>query len=96
MPDPRAVERLIADGYLRRDGAGLTATARWHAALARAALRLRQAQAPWRDLRLPIAAALAEPYAALDDEALAALVEAILDVEQPGLAPVVGGRPAPT
>lgn len=95
MPDAHALERLIADGYLRRDGARLTATPRWQAALARAALRLQRAQAPWRDLRLPIAAALAEPYAALDDEALATLVEAMVAVEEPGLAPVLGGRPAP-
>lgn len=96
MPDPHAVERLIADGYLRRDGARVTTTPRWQAALARAALRLQRAQAPWRDLRLPIAAALAEPYEALDDETLATLVETMLVVEQPGLASVVGGRPAPT
>jgi hypothetical protein len=96
MPDPRAVERLIADGYLRREGARLRTTPRWQAALARAALALKRAEAPWRDLRLPIAAALAEPYGAMDDEALATLVEAMLLVEEPELAPLAGAGPGPT
>jgi hypothetical protein len=90
MPEPGAVERLIEDGYLRHEAARLRTTARWQAALARAAFLLQRADAPWSDLRLPIAAALAEPYQALDDDALAALVEVMLSVEQAELAPMLG------
>jgi hypothetical protein len=50
--------------------------------MARAALRLYGAGDPGQDLRVPIAAALLEVYAArLPDEELAALVEAMLPLE---------------
>jgi hypothetical protein len=94
MPEPGPVERLIEDGYLRHEDARLRTTARWQAALARAALLLQRADAPWSDLRLPIAAALAGRYDALDDDALAVLVEVMLSVEQAELAPMLG-PPAP-
>jgi len=58
--------------------------------MARAAARLKQEEAPWRDLRLPIAAALVESYPALDDDALVPLVEALLPVEESELAPALG------
>jgi hypothetical protein len=90
MPEPRAVERLLEDGYLRHEDARLRTTPRWQAALARAAFLLQRADAPWTDLRLPIAAALAVRYDALEDDALAALVEVMLSVEQTELAPVLG------
>ena len=92
MPEPaltaeRALQRLVADGYLRRDDAELRTTARFHAALARAAYALQRENAPWRDLRLPIAAALAASYGSLADEDLAVIVEAMLAVEERELPP---------
>jgi hypothetical protein len=86
----QALDRLVADGFLRRDGAAVRTTARFQAALARAAYALQRAEAPWLDLRLPIAAALAAHYPDLPDADLAAMVEALLPVEERELAPVLG------
>ncbi len=91
MPDP--LDRLVEDGLLRREGDRARTTARWQAALARAALRLQRAGAPWKDLRLPIAAALLERYAEASDEELAALVEAMVPVEEAELAPLARNAP---
>ncbi len=93
MRDP--VERLVADGLLRREGDRLRTTARWQAAMARAALDLQRDGAPWRDLRLPLAAALLARYPDAADEELAAFVEAMLPLEEAELGPVLGGAPAP-
>jgi hypothetical protein len=90
MREADALERLVADGILRREGGRTRTTPRWQAAMARAAARLKQEEAPWRDLRLPIAAALVESYPALDDDALVPLVEALLPVEEAELAPALG------
>lgn len=92
MPDP--IEDLVADGLLRREEGRLRSTPRWQAAMARAALGLQRASAPWKDLRLPIAAALLEQYPHATDAALAALVEAMLPVEEAELAAAWGGAPA--
>jgi len=73
--------RLEADGLILRGTEGARTTARWQAAMARAALRLYQGGAPWQDLRLPIAAALLELYGALPDTAIAGLIEAMLPIE---------------
>lgn len=88
MPHPeeqeRALRRLEADGWLAREGDGgvLTTTRKWQGAMARTALRLYGAGDPGHDLRVPIASALVEIYAArVPDEELAALVEAILPIE---------------
>jgi len=89
MPEPDAIGRLLADGLLRRDGPRLRTTRRWQAGLARAAAALREAEAPWRDLRLPLAAALAAWYPAAGDDELAGLVEAALPIEETELAPAV-------
>jgi hypothetical protein len=66
--------------------------------MARAALRLYRSDAPWQDLRLPIAAALLDTYGGLSDDELAALVEAMLPIErcelsgaQPAQSAVTGG-----
>ncbi len=95
MPDPvtPALDRLVSDGFLRREPDRLRTTARWQAALARAAAALQRANAPWIDLRLPIATALDEHYRDLPAEELAALVEAMLPVEERELAPVLAPRP---
>lgn len=93
MPDAVSAvqERLVADGLLLRGPTGLRTTPRWQAAMARAALALQRAQAPWADLRLPIAAALVERYPALGDAELADLVEAMAAVEAAELPTSVAG-----
>ncbi len=93
MRDPADV--LLSDGLVERDGDRTRTTARWQAAMARAALRLQRAQAPWQDLRLPIAAALLERHPDATDEELAALVEAMLPVEEAELAAAWGGASPP-
>lgn len=82
MPERDALARLAADGLvaLEPEG-GARTTRRFQGALARAALRLGAAGAPWRDLRLPIAAALVELYPAASDAELAEAVEALLPIE---------------
>jgi len=74
--------RLEADGWVRSGPQGARTTARWQAAMARAALRLYRNEAPWQDLRLPIAAALLDAYQGLTDLELAELVEVMLPIEQ--------------
>lgn len=90
MPDGKALEVLVAGDLLRREAGRTRTTRRWQAAMARAAARLQQEAAPWRDLRLPIATALVESYPSMSDEALASLVEAMLAVEESELAPAFG------
>jgi hypothetical protein len=87
MPD--ALERLLSEGLVRREGGQTRTTARWQAGMARAALLLQRTGAP-TDLRLPIAAALLERFPEAADEDLAALVEAMLPIEEAELAPVWG------
>jgi len=88
-------ERLIADGLLAvESGVRTYTTARAKAALARAALLLQRAGAPWRDLRLPLAAVLAERYPELPDAELADLVEVMLPVVTAELPPLFGERSA--
>ena len=74
--------RLEADGLVRSGPDGARTTARWQAAMARAALRLYGSAAPWQDLRLPITVALLDTYDGLSDVELAGLVEAMLPIEQ--------------
>jgi len=93
MPEHDALERLIDDGFVWRDGTRLRTTPRWQAALARAALGLQRSNAPWQDLRLPIAAALADHYRELPDDEIANLVEAMLPVAEAELAPLFGAAP---
>ena len=83
MPEP--IERLIADGLVRREGERTRTTPRWQAAMARAALVLQSAGAPM-DLRLPVVAALLERFPGAADEELAGLVEAMLPIEEAELA----------
>jgi hypothetical protein len=86
MPEPDPLARLAADGLLEDGGPdGRRPTPRWRAAMARSALRLQRTGAPWRDLRVPIAAALVELYPELGDEELARTVEAMLPIAGRGL-----------
>ncbi len=91
MRDPLDV--LLGDGLVRRDGDRARTTPRWQAAMARAALRLQRGGAPWTDLRLPIVAALVEQYPDASDEEVAALVEAVMPIEEAELA-AAWGAPA--
>jgi predicted transcriptional regulator len=81
MEETGALARLETDGLVRSGPEGTRATARWQAAMARAALRLQRSDAPWRDLRLPIAAALLEVCDDVSDRELAERVEAMLSIE---------------
>ena len=70
MAEERTLAKLIADGFVRRDHARCVPADRWHAALARAALTLMTRGQDLKDLRVPVAWALSEAYAAssTDDE----------------------------
>jgi hypothetical protein len=82
MSETSVLARLEADGLVRTGPGEARTTPRWQAAMARAALRLYQSDAPWQDLRLPIASALLDLYDGLADDELAALVEAMLPIER--------------
>lgn len=90
MPERDALARLAADGLVALEPGGARTTRRLQGALARAALRLGAAGAPWRDLRLPIAAALVELYPEASDAELAEAVEALLPIEARGVPAALG------
>ena len=70
MPDHHALERLIADGFVRPFKDHFVPTPRWHAAVARAAVALMLQGEELDDLRVPVAWALSEVYgtSSSDDE----------------------------
>lgn len=72
--------RLELDGLLERSQRGLHTTERWHTALARAAFRLFHNGEELSDIRIPIAAALADNYPAIDKGTLAAAVRVMFPV----------------
>jgi hypothetical protein len=73
--------RLERDGFIEYGrGTDRAGTKRWHAALARAALRLYQDGEDLVDLRVPIAAALAERYEADCEAEIAEAVSMMLIV----------------
>jgi hypothetical protein len=82
-----ALARLEEDGYVTRTAGKWRTSRRWQQAMARAAAKLYQAgEDTGDDLRVPIALAVVGLYAGrLDEEGLAALVEAILPIEQESL-----------
>ncbi len=88
MPEDDPLARLLEDGFVRREGDALRTTARWQAAMARAAFGLSRSGARWQDLRLPIAAAIVQHYRDLADAEIATMVEAMLPVEEKELAPL--------
>ena len=82
MPDPTQIARLEADGLVRFEGDQLHTTRRWQAAMARAALVLRDSDDPSDDLRVPIALALLGLYGeTLDEIVVADLVAVMLPIE---------------
>lgn len=89
-----AIAQLTAADLVALLEGRLRTTRRWQGALARAAARLYAEGAPWRDLRLPIAAALVELLQA-DDDTLVACVDVMLAVEleelRRGLRPAEAG-----
>ena len=94
MPERLALEHLQEDGLVRLVGSRARTTPRWQAAMARAALALQRAGAPFGDLRLPIASALTELYGELTDEEIARYVAVMLPIEEAELAPLFGGPAA--
>lgn len=70
VSEGRALERLIADGFVRRKMNRCVPADRWHAAAARAAAALLMRGEELEDLRVPVAWALSETYGASssDDE----------------------------
>lgn len=85
-----ALARLEADGFIVQRGQSWATSRRWMQAMARAAVKLYEANDPGEDLRVPIALAIVEAYAGtVEDEVLAQLVEAMLPIESSslGLAP---------
>ena len=86
MEEAGRLARLEADGLVESGPEGARTTARWQAAMARAAVRLYRDDAPWQDLRLPIASALLEIFDEMSDDELADLVETMLPIEQQSLA----------
>lgn len=91
MRDPAEV--LLSDELIRRDGERTRTTPRWQAAMARAALKLQRDGAPWRDVRLPVVAALVERYPDATDEEIVALVEVMAPVEEAELERAWGETP---
>lgn len=84
------LRRLEADGVLRRVGDRWRTTARWQAAMMRAAVRLRAGGDAGGDLRVPVATALCDLYGeAVSDAELARLVEVVTPVEALELVPLV-------
>jgi len=82
MPDAEILGRLVHDGLVRVDDGEPHTTRRWQAAMARAALILRDAKAPEDDLRLPIAVALVNLYGdTVDEHEVIDLVGAMLPIE---------------
>jgi len=85
-----ALARLEADGFIVQREQSWKTSRRWQQAMARAAVKLYEAGDPGEDLRVPIALAMVEAYSeTVEDEVLAALVEAMLPIESAslGLAP---------
>jgi hypothetical protein len=81
-----ALARLEADGFIVQHAQAWKTSRRWQQAMARAAVRLYEAGDPGEDLRVPIALAIVEAYSnTLEDETLAALVEAMLPIESASL-----------
>jgi hypothetical protein len=76
-----ALTRLEADGLVEKRGESHRTSRTFQRAMAKAAATLYREGDPGDDLRLPIALALSEFYPSADDEAVAALVAAMLPVE---------------
>ncbi|MDP1826236.1 MAG: hypothetical protein Q8L48_23415 [Archangium sp.] len=75
MSDEPVLERLIADGFVRRQSNRCVPAERWHAAVARAATSLLARGEDLDDLRVPVAWALSETYGeCTNDEDLVQMV----------------------
>jgi len=93
MPDHETASdslcrQLQRDGLIEERQGQWRTTPRWMGAMSRAALSLLATNEPGDDLRVPIALALVDVYGAdTSDAELAALVEAMLPIEQRELSP---------
>ena len=82
MPDTEILAKLVQDGLVRVEDGEPRTTRRWQAAMARAALILRDAKAPEDDMRLPIAVALVNLYGeAADEQMVCDFVGELLPIE---------------
>jgi len=87
-----ALARLESDGFIDRTEQFWKTSRRWQQAMARAAVKLYADGDPGDDLRVPIAHAMVDLYGdAVDDDALAAFIEAMLPIETASL-----GIPSPS
>jgi hypothetical protein len=81
-----ALARLASDGFVERTEHTWKTGRRFQRAMARAAARLYADGDPGDDLRMPITLALIDLYGdAIDDDALAAFIEAMLPIEATSL-----------
>jgi hypothetical protein len=94
MPDADVLARLEADGLVEPGPEGPRTTRRWQAAMARAALGMYRAGAPW-DLRLPVVAALIELNPDATDEEISRCVGVLLPLEEAALGAVAAASRAP-
>jgi hypothetical protein len=90
------LDRLAAEDLIRFEGERTRTTKRWQAAMARAAFGLQRAGAPFKDLRLPVIAALVDRFPEATDDEIADLAETMIAVEEQELAPLWGGLPRPS
>lgn len=74
------LERLEADGFVRRQANGTLLTKRWHAALARASLALYKAGDTMTDVRAPVARAILDAYPDESEESVVIAIRAVLPV----------------
>ena len=74
------LERLEADGLLRRQPRGTVLTKRWHSALARASLALYESGETLTDMRAPVAHALMDMYPDEADESVVVAIGVILPI----------------
>jgi len=83
-----ALALLAKDGLIAQRDDRWRTTARWQAAMMRAALRLLARNDGGGDLRVPVVTALCELFGdELSDEEIAALATAMLPIEQHELRP---------
>ena len=82
MPESEALAGLLERGVIVGEGTCFRTTARWHAAMARAALRLSvEGSGDGRDLRVPVVLALLDFFRDASDGELSLLVDALLPIE---------------
>ena len=86
MSEHLVIERLVADGFVRRVSDRSLPADRWHAAVARAATELLLRGEELEDLRVPVAWALADSYGnSTSDDELVEMVAVMVPLTGVGL-----------